>query len=157
MTALLGTALNAASDPPAAKQVQIILQIFRGDPLGSREDGTLKVYAEPKLVTLDGRPFNYQSGGEKLIDRGEGAGLVGITFGLSVQGKVKLLQKGQAFLDATFEFTPPPTERGGRTLVESTRTRSLGKIVLGEVVKIRLEGRPARDQVWVELKAEQLK
>jgi len=69
---LVGSQSPADGDKQSpAKQLQVNLLVFEGDPLGSREARTLKVVAEPRLTVLENRPFNFTSGvrvGEDAFD-----------------------------------------------------------------------------------------
>src|SRR5690349_21288478 len=52
------------ADPPL---LQIDVVICRGDPLGSRAEGTLKYLGEPRVVTRSGRPAFFRTGGPEAI------------------------------------------------------------------------------------------
>jgi len=45
-----------------------------------RQENLAKLLAEPKLVTLSGRPANFISGGEQAVPTSQGLGGVGVTF-----------------------------------------------------------------------------
>jgi hypothetical protein len=58
------SAKGAAGKP---ERYRIDVSLRQGDPDGSREAGTLKVLAEPTLVTRNGQEASYVSGGEAPV------------------------------------------------------------------------------------------
>lgn len=64
----MAAALQAEDAPRASQQVMIKTRVCQGDPQGNLEAKTLKVLAEPSLVTLVGRGASFTSGGERLIE-----------------------------------------------------------------------------------------
>src|SRR6266705_3059258 len=78
------TAEGDKSSP--GKQLRINVRVFEGDPLGSQEAGTLKVLSEPRLVTLENRPFSFFSGSEMVVPDGS-KGVQFIEVGRMIKGK----------------------------------------------------------------------
>jgi hypothetical protein len=157
VAALLGGSQSTlAGDKPApGKQLQVNLRVFEGDPLGSREAGTLKVTAEPRLVTSENRRFTFLDGGEIAVTDGECVEFV--QFGRMIEGRTGTVKDGKVRLDVTLSNTilGDRTEERIRTHTESMRT--VTSVRLGEVVKIRWGKGRANKQVWVELSVEEIK
>ncbi len=78
---------TAVSDAPSpGKQFQFNLRVLEGDPLGSLEEGTLKVLAEPRLITLENQSFSFHSGGEVTV-RDDSRTVERVPFGRMIEGK----------------------------------------------------------------------
>ncbi len=60
-------ALYGEEIAPPMRQVMFKARVCEGDPKGSLEAKTMKVLAEPTLVTLLRRPASFSSGGERGI------------------------------------------------------------------------------------------
>jgi hypothetical protein len=130
-------------------------RVCQGDPFGSREAGTMKVLAEPRLATVEGQPFEFKTGGEVPVADGT-AGLQLAFVGRTVRGTVKRGEGGKLSLDLTLE-TSDVIERADRfTRVEKHSTRILCAANLGEMVKLRWEKGKGQTQVWVELTVEEI-
>jgi len=139
-----------ASSPPPQKVLEIRMHIYRGDPLGSREAGTLKVLAEPTLRTLIGQTFEFISGGEVVIE-GIPESLTYVPSGTNVRGTVARRKDGRWFLDLALEITLPVERSPDSTRVEKQGTRIFRPIALGEVVKVRASKSAEQEQIWLEL------
>jgi hypothetical protein len=141
----------AAAVPKAPRQVQVRLVVFEGDPQGSREAGTLKVVAEPRLMAPEGRPFSFLDGGEQAVPAGA-SNVQFVEFGRSIRGTARQGEKaGTVFLDVTFDNTTIPEQNGDALRLNIEGTRTLGTFKVGEVVKLHGPKGAAGRQVWAEL------
>jgi hypothetical protein len=145
-----GTAADEKTPP--AKQLQFTVRIFEGDPLGSPEEGTLKVLADTRLSTLENRPMFVLSGQEILVPD--------VTMPVQLGQKLEVLpgavKDGRLCLDITMSTTTAGEKKNGRTQFHAQTTRTITTIKLGEVVKIRCGDRGADKQSWVELSVDQI-
>jgi hypothetical protein len=151
---LVGSRLTAGDGKPPAKQLQINVRVFEGDPLGSREAGTLKVLAEPRLVTLENRPFSFVSGGEMAVTGGEGVSFP--RFGRLIEGKAGAVKDGKVRLDLTLSHTTVAERTEGRVQLHTESTRTITTALLGEVVKLRWGKGGTEKQAWAELSVEEV-
>lgn len=153
---LVGSQPTAGGDqPPPGKQLQFNVRVLEGDPLGSREAGTLKVLAEPRLVTLENRPFSFISGGELPITDGESVQYQ--PFGRMIEGKAGAVKDGKVRLDITLSNTTIGERTEDRIQLHRESTRTITTVRLGEVVKLRWGKGGAEKQTWAELSVEQVK
>jgi hypothetical protein len=142
---------TAGGDRPApAKQLQFNLVVYEGDPLGSREAGTLKVVAEPRLVTLENRPFAFLHGGEIAVPDSAKA-VQFVEFGRRIDGKPGVVEDGKVRLDITLSNTTVGEGTEERRQFHTESTRTLTTVRLGEVLKLRWGKGNADKQAWVEL------
>jgi hypothetical protein len=140
---------------PPARQLQINLVMFEGDPLGSREARTLKVVAEPRLIVLENRPFTFMSGGESPVNDGDSVEFV--PFGRAITGKASAVKGGKVRLDITLSETSPAEGTEERLQFHTRSTRTIATVRLGEVVKLRWGKGGSDKQAWVELTVEEVK
>jgi hypothetical protein len=138
----LSSTTGTAGNP---ERYLINVSVRQGDPHGSRAAGTLKVLAEPTLVTRAGHEASYSSGGTAQVD-GE---------------SVELGNKLRVFADAAAEGVRVKLSLEHTVLLEAaeatTRLRTdralySRKVKPGEVLKLDW-GRPS-EQMWVELSVE---
>lgn len=147
------TAGDAKHSP--GKPLQVNLRVFQGDPLGSREAGTLKLLADPNLITLENRVFTFVSGGEIAVTEGEEVQFVQI--GRMIEGKPGAVKDGKVCLDLTLSNTTVGERTEERVQVHTESTRMISTVRLGEVVKFRWRKGSADRQVWVELTVAEVK
>ena len=130
------------------KQFLFKLRVYEGDPLGSVEAGTLKLLAEPTLVTLENGSITFAyGGGEPAIP----AGFKDMKFdqmGRMIKGTPVAVKDGKIRLDITLSNTTvgKGTEKHIQLNTESTRT--ITTVKPGEVVKLRWGKGSADKQVW---------
>jgi hypothetical protein len=160
LTAILATFAGIGAGPadnstPRPKQILINLSVFQGDPLGSKADGTLKCLAQPRLVTLEGREFQLQLGGEQAVELPSGVKFV--AFGRRVRGTPARVKEGKVEIDLTLEEITPVSPSGERVQLRTEATRTIGTFKLGEVVKLKWGKTKEGDQVWAEVSVEELK
>jgi hypothetical protein len=153
---LVGSQPTVGGDrPQPGKQLLFNVRVFEGDPLGSREAGTLKVLAEPRLVTLENRPFSFVSGGDIPVTDGESVQFQ--PFGRMVEGKPGAVKDGKVRLDITLSNTTIGERTEDRIQLHSESTRTITTVRLGEVVKLRWGKGSTDKQTWAELSVEEIK
>jgi len=134
--------------------LQIDVKVWEGDPLGTREAGTLKLLAEPRLVTQQDRPVRFFSGGQyPLLQDGHQIVLLDIGDGVEISpGKVK---DGKVYVDVSVTTTSKKTTLPIQWESQQTRIGALAK--LGEVVKSRLGTGSSTKQTWIEFSVQTVK
>lgn len=151
----LSTFAFAEDDAKPSKALLIKVHVFQGDPAGSREAGTLKLLAEPALVTIEGRSFSFRVGGE--IPVADGNALEFVATGLSVDGKAGKVTDGKVRLDLTLASTTGEQLKE-RTQFQTESLRSIATVRLGEVVKLRWNSPNGdKQKTWMELTVEEAK
>jgi len=142
--------------PSSRKQLEFYLRCFEGDPLGTREAGTIKVVAEPRIVTLENQPFSIVSGGEIAVPDGA-KGVQFVPVGRKMEGKHSAAKDGRVRLDITVSNTTVGEGTEERFQLHSETTRTITTVRLGEVVKLRWGKASADRQAWVELSVQEVK
>jgi pilus assembly protein CpaC len=115
-----------------------------------REENLVKVIAEPRLVTLSGRPASFLSGGEQAVPVTDGSGKVGVQFnefGTRINFLPIVLGNGKIHLEVEPEVSLPgrTTSRINTTLeLESGQTFVIGgpiqNIVQASALKVPILG-----------------
>lgn len=153
---LVGSQFLRGNDQPSpGQQLQFKIRVLEGDPLGSVETGTLKVLAEPCLVTLENRPFRFLSGGEVAVQEGEQVQFH--PFGWMIEGKPGAVKNGKVRLDITLSNTTLGERTEERIQLHCESTRTIATVGLGEVVKLYWRTRGDKPQAWAELSVEEFK
>jgi hypothetical protein len=140
------------------RKVLVALAVRTGDPLGSREDGTLKTLSEPKLVIGHKRTGLVRAGGRQAVPNVEGE-VVLEPVGISVEVTPVLRLDGKILLDAQITETEVSQGRGLNTKhgfvpgIDSRSIRYSASVSQGQRVKVRVSSRSDSDQTWVELVA----
>jgi Flp pilus assembly secretin CpaC len=130
---------HAMAPVAVKKQYQVDVRICEGDPDGSREAGTLKILASPRLVTLDGRPGDFNVGGELAALTPEGA-VQFVEFGTAVSVLVRGVDDTWVHLDMKMEKTDRTDDPDPSVLrIAGQTARTVGKFKLGEPVRMMLD------------------
>src|SRR5947208_5449440 len=142
---VVGAGDNArANEPVKPPLLQINLRLLEGDPLGSREAGTLKVLAEPKIVTLSGRAAEFICGLDSSAPV-NGWQESGFTFGI----------KPERCADGSIDVKVDMTRRlvvernGGDVRRQCDYSQYERNARLGDMVRLQA-GRIRGRQTWVE-------
>jgi hypothetical protein len=155
---LVGSQSTAGGDKhSAAKQFQVNLVVFQGDPLGSLEARTLKISDERRLVIRENRPFSYDVSGHviEIPDKAEGEQFV--QFGRKLEGKAGVVKDGKVRLDITLSNTTFGERTGDSIQLQAESTRTISAVRLGETVKLRWAKGSADRQTWIELSVKEVK
>src|SRR5262249_685458 len=143
LVVLAAAAVRLDAADLAPKQYQINMVIMRGDPRGSREAGTIKIVAEPNVVTLAKRPATFISGGEFPLEVDNGVDFV--PFGISLTVAVEAIRgdKIQVKLKAAHRQVE---EINGRVTFHSITTHSAVTARLGESIRVQISKGGGTDQ-----------
>lgn len=157
VTFLLSGDLSGAKpeQQPGNRQLMFKVRVLEGDPLGSREAGTIKVLTEPTVVTTENRPFSLVAGGEVPFNDLEGS-IQWIEKGLKMKGKPGIVEDGKVRLDLTLSHTVVEHRSDDRLQLSTTETRVISTVKLGEVSRFRVgktDSKPDQ-QHWVEITPE---
>ena len=129
---------------PTPPQFQLDLVILQGDPLGSREAGTLKVLAESKLVAREKRPASFLTGGQ-VFSGGEF-----VDFGHKITVVSERAEDGAIRLHVVLEYTELQDQTEDSASFQTSQRRYTRAVKPGESVKLRW-GKQSERQTWVEL------
>ncbi len=146
----------------APKQFSVEIKLYRGDPLGSREDGTLRVLMDAKLRTFSGRPAVCQTGGQLAVPTGVRwqGGEPQVTLSYEAVGTmVEVLPigfgNGKVYVEVNAQVRTPNLARGVKTdagFVPGFDEQQVRRSVVhlpGKTVTVRLSAASATDQTWV--------
>lgn len=150
-----GQGVPGGDNRSSMKQLQFNLRVFEGDPLGSRETGTLKVVAEPRIITLEKRSFSFASGDEVAVTGSDGVQYV--QSGQVLEGKPGAVKDGKIQLDITLSNTTVGKRTQGHIQLHTEMSRTITTVRLGEVVKLRWGKGTTDKQAWVELSVAEIK
>jgi hypothetical protein len=159
----LAVGVSGPADWLTAKQYRIEARLCQGDPLGSRQAGTVKYLAEPVLVTSSGRGASFWSGGQIPV-RGPDGKLSYEPVGTRVEvlplgypdGRVRVelnitrreVNLGLGVKTAAGEVVPGFTEQQWRVAWMAAP---------GEPFRFRLAAESPADQTWVEVAVRELR
>lgn len=156
-------AAGQADKPAAPTQFLIQVTVFKGDPLGSREAGTLSIESRPQIVTLDKRPAEIQVGGPQIPtvapkDRKrpskDARGGPGLEYRLRVAPTKQ--DEERVHLEVTFELTKSAAQTEDWTQVQTEGTRLVGTFKFREAIKVPCGRANDGERVWAELRVEEL-
>ena len=158
MGILLAIGLGAVSGGVEAvpvKEYVIELAVYQGDPLGSRDEGTVRCVAEPILRTRAGCPAQMLVGGQTPVKTLDGK-VTFYPYGLQMKLTPTAHSPDAVWLDAEFTRTEANPGfgivRGEQVIPGFTeQTRRVGRVVkLGERVRTRITVASPTDQTWAE-------
>ncbi len=153
--------------PP--KQYLVEVTLYQGDPLGSREDKTLRVLTEPKAVTASGRSVFFQQGGQIALPArptgrdGDQPGLVYERVGTSREVLPIGFANGKVYLEITVTSRTADTGRGIKTEAgfvpgfNEQQTRVARVDAPGKPLTVRLSAASPADQTWAVVAVSELK
>jgi hypothetical protein len=153
---LIPALLIAADSPiPEAAKPKLLMRISvcGGDPLGSLETQTLKIFAEPNLLIQENREFRFLSGGE-IPTEWDGMTKRSCAFGIRVWGAAGAIQKENVSLDISAEVKQSVDPRKGRVSIRSIGAQVVGMFKLGERVRIPLDNGSGPSRTWMEIQVE---
>src|SRR5205823_6098961 len=117
--ALPMTALGSAA-PPKPRQIAMRVAIKCGDPFGSPEKGTLKILANPNLVTFESQPAEFHITVGELVIGGEK-----ISYGLGLRFLVERAQGDKFQVTTTQVRTEVVDKADDRVRLLSSKTVSV--------------------------------
>jgi hypothetical protein len=132
------TAPVSAQKGPGQREVTLDINVFEGDPKGSRAKGTIRLLARPRITTLEDRPACTRLGSSSIVEGkyAVSAAFEGMTFLPSrmPDGKIRLE------VDSTLAGAEP------RRVVRTVKS--------GQEVKVELGKTPSGDMRWAVIKVE---
>jgi hypothetical protein len=141
-------ALLFIPSPCRGQHYQIDVTLFRGDPKGSQEAGTLKRISTPTLVSKSGEGASLLVGGQIPV------GKRFVPFGTQVHVTPKDLGHGAIHLTLTLERI----DRIGPASSQVNVTSASTKATVQSGGKLRLElDEKATDKLWVEITISKVK
>lgn len=156
MMLALGMAMGTTAAAEGPRQFQIDVSLYAGDPLGSRDAGTLKVLAEPRMVVVGGRGASFHSGGRIAVEDDRGN-----TRYEAVGTQIEVLpvrtRDGAIWVEVTTstrEVDPGLGITAGGKVVPGFREHSERRALLvtaGKPVRLRVSAAAPDAQTWVEL------
>lgn len=126
-----------------AQHFEIEPVVYRGDPKGSKEAGTLKQVAAPSLVAKSGESASLLVGGQILIGQQK------VPVGRQVHVTATEIKDGAIRVEAVFELGEV-TGRGATPQVTNTKTQTTATIQSGGSLRLEL-GKDPKDLHWVEI------
>jgi general secretion pathway protein D len=155
----LGMTLGSAAHAEVAgPQVVIQMAVFKGDPLGSRDEGTLKCLSAPKIVTLDGQTAYVQIGGQVAIPEPGSGRVTYQPTGVTLKLTPKVQPEGTVLLRLESQITEVAPGRGVTlskgVVVPAFNTQSVQLIRVAkdtESFKVRVAADSVTDQTWIDL------
>jgi hypothetical protein len=139
-----------------AKQLAITLHVCSGDPLGNEKQGTLKVLAEPHLVTFENKTASFFSGSEFVVPGGA-TGIRFMEIGHKVVIKPGAVKDGAVHLDITYTSSTAEDPTPERLRIRTESARTIGTYKFGEVIKLPIGPRSADQQEWIEVIVDEVK
>jgi len=129
---------------------EIDCKLWKGDPKGSRKDGTQKLASAPTLVVDSGAKASLLVGGQHLI----GGKLVNV--GREVQLMPTDARGGCVKVSVILELHTVVGE-GINRKIETKRELATSTVKLGETVRVKIAGEDPKKSDWVEVTVRQAK
>jgi hypothetical protein len=142
------SATVSTGDTPKEKQYQIDVKVLEGDPLGSREEGTVHPLAQPCIVAVEKQEANVLVGQTVKLDGEE------ILAGVQIKIIPDRGKEGTIRLNMVFKCTEIVSEKEDSLLLQSNEARYFRTVKPGEVLRLKM-GKSAEGQRWVELTAKE--
>lgn len=137
-------------------KVLVAITVYEGDPLGSREAGSLSVLSQPTLQMSGGQTGYVQSGQDVTVPGPDGTKMTH-PVGLALVVKPTLRTGGRVSLElnATLQQVDPrlgvETAAGLVPGFTEQSVRAAWVVRPGEPFRQRIAARSAADQTWVEV------
>jgi RNA polymerase sigma factor (sigma-70 family) len=140
-------------------QLQIDVVVYEGDPLGSREDGKVRMLAMPRLVTNEGSPADFFMGAEKRlsIPGVEKLPAEYVPEGLQFNIIARHLHGRLYLMDLTVSKTIPVSHAKDFVKLHTTSTRLLQTVEAGVTLRLRCSSTADDKDVWAEFTVRELK
>ena len=128
------------------RQVKLEVVICQGDPLGSKEAGTLDLLSRPTLL------LRHKQTGFFEVGRATGQGI-------AFRATPQLRLDGKIGLECETQFTTVNPGRGLTTAsgfipgLDSEVTKATTVVIAGKPHKVRLSAKSATEQMWIEMTA----
>jgi hypothetical protein len=153
MALLLGGSGTSTADPKKAL-IQVDMMDCQGDPLGSRADGTIKVFAMPSVTTLNKRPASACDGATALS---AWDGEQELIEGVRIAFIPERLKNERIRLRLVLEQVQVVEKMKDGVITQTTRAVYSKTVEQGKVLKLRLGKTKEDKQRWVEITARDAK
>ena len=143
------TVSTRAAPAPKETKLEIDVKVLAGDPLGSREAGTIQCLSQPQMWLTD-KQEGTASSGQRVKVNGEEV-LVGTTVKITpVTGKDANGKDGSIQLKCFFEYSQVVSCFGDELVLQATQGSCTRGVKAGEIMRFQL-GKCSEGQMWVEL------
>jgi hypothetical protein len=150
----------------SSKKMVIEVAVFRGDPFGSREAGTVKVLANPFLEVMDGKTVDFCIGvGESvplspaLFPESKAVKVIGFKqFGYHYSLSPYLQEDGRVVIIVEADHSKPMrlAQPSGEAISFEVRRFNARRILKqGESFKTMCGEEPTGEYVWIEVKVQE--
>jgi hypothetical protein len=148
---ILNVTGSLAAEPPARaelKPVNCQIRILEGTPKGTLESGTLKVLAEPTLVTLETREAVFVVGGEVEIPGTDEK----LPFGTTLKFTPGKIDQGSVFARISLEVVQlADVEDKSYAASSGSVVRAVGTFPCGKPIRIVARELGDGKQLWAEI------
>lgn len=137
------------------RQIRIDVCVLKGDPLGSRAEGTMKAVLEPSIVCFDRQEAFFQAGGGEVVKGPDGQDKAK-PFGIKLTFSPELKPDGTIRAAVTSEYSVPaagaqPGNGQPAAALNTTTCRQERVVKPGEKFRVRLAADSADSQTWAEI------
>lgn len=158
VTFLLSGDLSGAKPEKQTRVRQVLfhVRVLEGDPLGSREAGTIKVLAEPTIVTTENREFSVNMINGVTVINTDVEPIDSVETGLKIKGNPGKVVDGHFRLDLSVSYTTFDAQVENTTEFTTVGKRIIKTIKLSEMYRFRIgqKNSHSTERVWMELSAE---
>jgi hypothetical protein len=136
---------------------QATVTVYEGNPQGSVEAGTLRIFQCPAFVVMSRRPFTYADKGLPAITAKNPAWSLGecasplFNHSHVMKGIPGPSRDGEVYLDIKLECSQLAQNTDQHAQIETRGTHTVGWFGLGVPVKVRWPQMEGKDQVWAEI------
>jgi hypothetical protein len=141
--------LRAEEKKPAPTQFQFDVRVLEGDRQGSVAAGTVKVLAEPTLVTLENTTCTLVVGGEIPVPGGDE--LRFLQFGQCLKIRPTRLKTGKIQIDLEATLSEPSERKDEEVEILSRSVRAIRTVAEGKREVFRFPAKPGAKEAWLEL------
>jgi hypothetical protein len=136
--------------PAGPRQFQIDVSLLQGDPLGSREAGTIVALSRPTLRALEKQ--------EACVHVAQLVDVVGESVGVGYRLRlvVEPAAEGKVRMRVFVELTTVADKRDDQGRVRVDRNIYVREARLGETLRLRVANR-SKKETWVELRVQEVK
>jgi hypothetical protein len=136
--------------PASPKKYQIDVSLLQGDPLGSREAGTIEFLSRPTMLALEKQ--------EACVAASQSVPVAGepIDVGYRLRLVAEPAAEGKVRVRVSMELTTVAESRDDQGSVRVHRTIYVREVGLREALRLRV-GERSKKETWLELKVQEVK
>jgi hypothetical protein len=154
----LGLGMGTSAHAEVAPQPQYVIQVtvWKGDPLGSKAEGTVEVLARPQLVVCDRQTGFVQVGEQVAVTRPDGRPRFEFS-GLTLKLTPAVQSDGTVVLRTESQVTtvsPTPVCLGNGMVVPAFNCQAVTLVSMvkdTQTIRLRLAVDSPTDQTWAEV------